>query len=243
MAATNTIRLIDAAASGHRPDRDAALGLVAAPLAPLMEAAETITVDGFGRSVSYSRKVFIPLTQLCRDVCHYCTFAKAPRRLAQPYLAPEEVLAIARAGQAQGCKEALFTLGDKPELRYSVARRALESKGLATTLEYLEQMAGLVFRETGLLPHLNPGSDGAGELTRLRTVSVSMGVMLETASERLSLARRAALRLAGQAARAAARDASCRRRAGDPVHKRPVDRHWRNTPGAHRIIAGPARPA
>ena len=157
MAATNTIRLIDAAAAGHRPDRDAARGLVAAPLALLMEAAEAITVDGFGRSVSYSRKVFIPLTQLCRDVCHYCTFAKAPRRLAQPYLGPEEVLAIARAGQAQGCKEALFTLGDKPELRYGVARRALESKGLVTTLEYLEQMAGLVFRETGLLPHLNPG--------------------------------------------------------------------------------------
>ena len=100
---------------------------------------------------------------------------------------PKKCCAIARAGQAQGCKEALFTLGDKPELRYSVARRALESKGLVTTLEYLEQMAGLVFRETGLLPHLNPGVMERAELTRLRTVSVSMGVMLETASERLSL--------------------------------------------------------
>ena len=187
MAATNTIRLIDAAAAGHRPDRDGALGLVDAPLAPLMEAAEALTVAGFGRSVSYSRKVFIPLTQLCRDVCHYCTFAKAPRRLAQPYLTPEDVLAVARAGQAQGCKEALFTLGDKPELRYTVARRALESKGLSTTLEYLEQMAGLVFRETGLLPHLNPGVMERAELARLRTVSASMGVMLETASDRLSL--------------------------------------------------------
>ena len=119
MAATNTIRLIDAAAAGHRPDHDEALGLVDAPLDPLMEAAEALTVAGFGQSVSYSRKVFIPLTQLCRDVCHYCTFAKAPRRLARPYMSPEEVLAIARAGQAQGCKEALFTLGDKPELRYT----------------------------------------------------------------------------------------------------------------------------
>ena len=187
MAATNTIRLIEAGADGRRLDRDEALGLVDAPLDPLMEAAAAQTVAGFGQSVTYSRKVFIPLTQLCRDVCHYCTFAKAPRRLAQPYMAPEDVLAVARAGQAQGCKEALFTLGDKPELRYAVARRALESKGMATTLDYLEQMAGLVFRETGLLPHLNPGVMERAELARLRTVSASMGVMLETASDRLSL--------------------------------------------------------
>ena len=187
MAATDKIRVIDAAGAGHRPDCAEALGLVDAPLGPLMEAAEAVTVAGFGQSVSYSRKVFIPLTQLCRDVCHYCTFAKAPRRLAQPYLTPEDVLAVAREGHAHGCKEALFTLGDKPELRYVVARRALESKGLATTLEYLEQMAGLVFRETGLLPHLNPGVMTRGELARLRTVSASMGLMLETASDRLSL--------------------------------------------------------
>ena len=181
-----TLRLIDAAAAGRRPDREAAALLVDAPLAALMRAAEELTLAGFGPAVSYSRKVFIPLTQLCRDVCHYCTFAKAPRRLAQPYLSPDEVLAIARAGQAQGCKEALFTLGDKPELRYAVARRALDQHGAATTLEYLERMAGLVFRETGLLPHLNPGVMDREELARLRTVSASMGLMLETASERLS---------------------------------------------------------
>ena len=186
MAATHTLRLIDAAASGQRPDRAAAALLVDAPLAALMQGAEELTVAGFGPAVSYSRKVFIPLTQLCRDVCHYCTFAKAPRRLAQPYLSADEVLAIARAGQAQGCKEALFTLGDKPELRYAVARRSLDQHGAATTLQYLERMAGLVFRETGLLPHLNPGVMDRDELVRLRAVSASMGLMLETASERLS---------------------------------------------------------
>jgi FO synthase len=178
--------LIEDAATGRAPDGAAAFDLVDAPLEPLMRAAEALTVAGFGRIVTYSRKVFIPLTQLCRDVCHYCTFAKAPRQLASPYLSPEAVLDIARAGQAAGCKEALFTLGDQPELRYSMARRALDARGLTTTLEYLQQMAGLVLRETGLLPHLNPGVMDRAELERLRPVSASMGIMLETASERLS---------------------------------------------------------
>ena len=186
MPDTDTMRLIEDAGRGRVPDRAAALGLVDAPLEPLMRAAEALTVAGFGRTVTYSRKVFIPLTQLCRDVCHYCTFAKAPRSLASPYLSPEAALEIARAGQSAGCKEALFTLGDQPELRYSTARRALEARGLTTTLEYLEQVAGLVLRETGLLPHLNPGIMGRAELARLRRVSASMGIMLETASERLS---------------------------------------------------------
>jgi len=185
-ATTDTLRVIDAAADGRRPDADAALGLVDAPLGRLMSAAESLTLAGFGRSVSYSRKVFIPLTELCRDVCHYCTFAKAPRRLPSPYLSPESVLVIARAGQEAGCKEALFTLGDQPERRYSVARRALESHGVATTLELLEQMARLVLSETTLLPHLNAGVMTGADLERLRPVSVSMGLMLETASERLS---------------------------------------------------------
>ena len=91
----------------------------------LLEEAEALTLEGHGRTVTYSRKVFIPLTQLCRDVCHYCTFAKAPRALKSPYLTPEEAVQIARAGAAAGCKEALFTLGDKPELRYAAARRFL----------------------------------------------------------------------------------------------------------------------
>ncbi|HUO82591.1 MAG TPA: 7,8-didemethyl-8-hydroxy-5-deazariboflavin synthase CofG, partial [Gammaproteobacteria bacterium] len=157
-----------------------------APLEALMGAAEQLTLAGFGRTVTYSRKVFIPLTKLCRDVCHYCTFAKVPRRLESPYLSPEQVLAIARAGEAAGCKEALFTLGDQPEKRYPVARKALEAFGVATTLEYLEQVARLVCNETKLLPHLNAGVMNRVDFERLRPVSVSMGLMLETASERLS---------------------------------------------------------
>ena len=163
------------------------LHLERAPAAALTEAAEGLTLEGFGRVVTYSRKVFIPLTRLCRDVCHYCTFAQAPRRLPAPFLAPEQVLEIARAGAAAGCKEALFTLGDKPELRYAAARRALEELGFATTLEYLRHCAERVLRETGLLPHLNPGVMTADDLRALRPVAVSMGLMLESASERLTL--------------------------------------------------------
>jgi FO synthase len=185
-ATTDASRVIDAALDGRRPDTAGALCLVNAPLAALMSAAESLTLDGFGRAVSYSRKVFIPLTQLCRDVCHYCTFAKAPRQLRSPYLSSESVLAIARAGQAAGCHEALFTLGDQPERRYALARQALESRGVTTTLMLLEQMARLVLSETTLLPHLNAGVMTGSDLERLRPVSVSMGLMLETASERLS---------------------------------------------------------
>jgi FO synthase len=151
-----------------------------------MPSAESLTLQGFGTTTTYSRKVFLPLTQLCRDVCHYCTFAKAPRNLRGAYLTPEEVLAIARAGKAADCKEALFTLGDKPEERYTAARQALEEMGAASTLDYLARMAALVLEETGLLPHLNPGVLEATDVQRLRPVSVSMGLMLETASERLS---------------------------------------------------------
>ncbi len=185
MGAARTDRLIADVAAGHRLDDASALLLADAPLESLLPAAESLTLAAFGRSVSYSRKVFIPLTELCRDVCHYCTFAKAPRRVKAPYLSPEAVLEIAREGQKAGCKEALFTLGDQPELRYAVARGFLESRGLSTTLEYLEQMAGLVLRETGLLPHLNPGVMDRAALQRLRPVSASMGLMLESASERL----------------------------------------------------------
>jgi FO synthase len=178
--------VISRATHGERPDAAAALTLEHAPLSALLPAAEALTVAGHGRTVSYSRKVFIPLTQLCRDVCHYCTFAQAPRRLAAPYLSRSEVLAIAQAGATAGCQEALFTLGDKPELRYPAARRALAELGCESTLGYLKQMAEAVFRETGLLPHLNPGVMTAEDLASLRPVAVSMGLMLETASERLS---------------------------------------------------------
>ena len=135
--------------------------------------------------MSYSRKVFIPLTQLCRDVCHYCTFAHPPRSGEPAYLHAEAVLAIARAGARAGCQEALFTLGDKPELRYAAAREALAGLGHETTLSYLAEMAQLVFRETGLLPHLNPGLLSRADIEALRRVSVSQGIMLESAAERL----------------------------------------------------------
>ena len=168
------------------PSDEDALALAACDdLAALRDAAAAIRDAGHGRVVSYSRKVFIPLTQLCRDSCHYCTFAHPPRSGEAAFLSPEEVLAIARAGAAADCREALFTLGDKPELRYRAAREALARLGHATTLSYLAEMAALVLRETGLLPHLNPGVMEAGDIACLRAVSVSQGLMLETASARL----------------------------------------------------------
>ncbi|MCP5467090.1 MAG: 5-amino-6-(D-ribitylamino)uracil--L-tyrosine 4-hydroxyphenyl transferase CofH [Sinobacteraceae bacterium] len=166
---------------------DAVLALAdEADLDAMMSAAAALAVEGFGQRVSYSRKVFIPLTQLCRDVCHYCTFAAPPRPGTAAYLRPEQVLEIARAGAASGCHEALFTLGDKPELRYKQARAELETLGFATTLDYLEHCARLVHEQTGLLPHLNPGVMDAADLRRLRPVAVSMGIMLETTAERLA---------------------------------------------------------
>ncbi|MCP4937300.1 MAG: 7,8-didemethyl-8-hydroxy-5-deazariboflavin synthase CofG, partial [bacterium] len=161
------------------------LNLLEKPLGMLLAQAAGLRDARHGRQVSYSRKVFIPLTQLCRDVCHYCTFAKAPKKLEAAYLSPDQVLAIARAGRKAGCKEALFTLGDKPELRYSIARKVLNKLGYATTIEYLCAMAALVFQETGLLPHLNPGVMNSEEIAALRKVSVSMGIMLESTSRRL----------------------------------------------------------
>ena len=139
-----------------------------------------------GPLVTYSPKVFIPLTTLCRDVCGYCTFARPPRRGERAFLREEEVLEIARAGAAAGCREALFTLGDKPELRYEIAREELRSLGCRTTLEYLARCARLVLDETGLLPHLNPGVMTRADLELLRPVSASMGIMLETTAERLA---------------------------------------------------------
>jgi FO synthase len=138
------------------------------------------------RVVTYSPKVFIPLTKLCRDVCHYCTFARPPRRGERAYMTADEVLAVARAGADAGCHEALFTLGDKPELRYRAARDELATLGCDTTIEYLARMCELVLAETGLLPHVNPGVMTRDELALLRTVSASQGIMLETSSERLS---------------------------------------------------------
>jgi len=156
------------------------------PLAELMATAAEQRDRGKGDIVTYSRKVFIPLTELCRDVCHYCTYAKTPSRLDKIYLLPDDVLKIAEAGKAAGCREALFTLGDKPELRYRAAREALAALGCATTLEYVKQMAQLVLAETGLLPHLNPGVLDREDYESLREVSPSMGIMLESTAERLA---------------------------------------------------------
>jgi len=160
--------------------------LLDAPLDELCAEARRLREIGHGTLVTYSPKVFVPLTTLCRDVCHYCTFARPPRRGERAYLSLDEVLEIARAGAAAGCHEALFTLGDKPELRYRVAREELAALGCETTLEYLSRAARAVLDETGLLPHLNPGVMSRGDLAELRRVSASMGIMLETASERLS---------------------------------------------------------
>ncbi|MFL0671449.1 MAG: 5-amino-6-(D-ribitylamino)uracil--L-tyrosine 4-hydroxyphenyl transferase CofH [Erythrobacter sp.] len=154
-------------------------------LAALTQAARRRRDEAYGELITYSRKVFIPLTTLCRDVCHYCTFAKAPREIPTPYLTFEAVREIARAGAVAGCKEALFTLGDKPELRYRAAREALAAAGCATTADYLERAAKAVFDSTGLLPHLNPGILSRDELIRLREVSASMGIMLESTAQRL----------------------------------------------------------
>lgn len=138
-----------------------------------------------GQVITYSRKVFIPLTHLCRDVCHYCTFARTLKRIEQAYMSIEQVLELCHAGAKAGCQEALFTLGEKPELRYKAARDALAELGYATTLEYVLAVAGRVLRETGLLPHINAGNMTAAEISQLRKVSASMGIMLESASTRL----------------------------------------------------------
>ena len=156
------------------------------PLGELLAEARRIRDHHHGTRVTYSPKVFIPLTMLCRDHCGYCTFAKPPARLgASPYLGPEQVLEIARAGAAAGCSEALFTLGERPEERFPLARDALAGLGHGSTVEYLAEACRLVLTETGLLPHANAGALLPAELAALRKVSASQGMMLESLSERL----------------------------------------------------------
>jgi FO synthase len=161
-----------------------------AQLDQLFDAAARVRDAGLvaaGRPgvITYSRKVFIPLTRLCRDRCHYCTFVTVPHRLPAAYLSPDEVLEIARAGAALGCKEALFTLGDRPEDRWPAARTWLDEAGYADTLSYVRAMAIKVLEETGLLPHLNPGVLSWTDLQRLKPVAPSMGMMLESTADRL----------------------------------------------------------
>ena len=137
----------------------------------LCAVASRLREIGHGRIVTYSRKVFVPLTMLCLDHCHYCTFAKPPARLDSPYLTPEQVVVLAEAGRRLGCKEALFTLGDKPEERYPEARAWLAERGYRSTLEYVRAVAIKVIEETGLLPHLNPGVMSYEQLARLKHVA------------------------------------------------------------------------
>src|ERR687893_3021121 len=153
--------------------------------APAMRTAAGVRDLAVGPRITYSRKVFIPLTRLCRDNCGYCPFAPPPRHGGRAYLTPDEVLKIARAGADAGCKEALFTLGDKPEKRYPEARQELKEIGFESTIEYLVYACELVLKETKLLPHANPGVLSEDEVCSLREVSVSQGMMLEQTSERL----------------------------------------------------------
>jgi FO synthase len=159
--------------------------LLAMPLSEMLAHASALRDEGHGRIQSWSPKVFIPLTQLCRNLCHYCTFSQPPRQGEVCYLTREQVLDIARAGKAAGCTEALFTLGDKPELRFKAAREELAALGHETTLSYLAEVAAAVRDETGLLPHINAGVMTREEMAMLRPVSVSQGLMLESVSDRL----------------------------------------------------------
>jgi FO synthase len=184
--AANWERLSHLLRHGHEPNDREALTLASIDdTAQLSAVAMELRDIGHGNVVTYSRKVFVPLTHLCRDVCHYCTFAKTPKKIDQPYMSIDEVVALCREGAKQGCQEALFTLGEKPELRYSAARKALEEMGYASTLDYLRAVASRVLEETGLLPHINAGCMTAQEISELRQVSASMGIMLESTSERL----------------------------------------------------------
>ena len=152
----------------------------------LFELADTIRKETYRNTVTYSPKVFIPLTKLCQDRCGYCTFAEPPARLEAPYMEPEEILTVAKAGKQTGCHEALFTLGERPELRYPYAKEWLSTRGYSSTIDYLVEMSKLVLEETGLLPHANAGALYHEELLALRDVSASQGMMLESIEPNLA---------------------------------------------------------
>ncbi len=187
--ATNTVRESLARARAGEPLRpEDAYPLARAEGADLwamLDVASALRDHYKGRVVTYSRKVFIPLTNLCRDTCGYCVFVKRPGEPEAHTMTPEEVLAVARAGERQGCKEVLFSLGDKPELKYPSYRRWLHAQGFTTTLAYLRAMCQRVFEETGLLPHANPGQMSEADIAMLRPYNLSMGIMLESISLRL----------------------------------------------------------
>ncbi|WP_144831627.1 7,8-didemethyl-8-hydroxy-5-deazariboflavin synthase CofG [Microbacterium sp. BH-3-3-3] len=186
--------LLAAISTGYRPDVDETEALLHAPLPALFRVASALRDEGLEnagrpRVITYSRKVFVPLTTLCRDRCHYCVFVDTPGQLnllrKPAYMSPEQVLTVVRQGQAMGCKEALLTLGDRPEERWPEARAWLDEHGFASTIDYVAHIARLITAETGMLVHANPGVMHPDELAALRPVSPSMGMMLETTSRRL----------------------------------------------------------
>jgi 7,8-didemethyl-8-hydroxy-5-deazariboflavin synthase CofG subunit len=178
--------LLSRAEAGSRlPTADALLLAEHAATRELLAAARAVRTRGKGTAISYSRKVFIPLTTLCRDYCGYCTFRKDPGEPGAHFMLPEEVLSLAEAGRAAGCKEALFSLGDQPEALFPEAREFLRRRGFARTLDYLAAMCELVLERTGLLPHANPGLMPAQDLARLKESNASVGIMLESVSPRL----------------------------------------------------------
>jgi len=181
-------RALDRIAEGRTPDATEATALLDTPaerLPALLEPASALRDRGHGRRITFSAKVFIPLTTLCRDYCGYCTFRKDPGEPGAFTMTPDQVLALARAGARLGAKEALFSLGDKPEAIFPEHRAFLRSVGHRTTLGYLRDISARVLEETGLLPHANPGLMTERDLASLREVNVSMGIMLESTSERL----------------------------------------------------------
>jgi len=186
--ALRQLAAVDHASSGAPPSPEQAVALLETPsalLPDLLAAAAALRDRGRGRRMTFSAKVFIPLTNLCRDYCGYCTFRRDPGEAGALSMTPEQVLALARAGERLGAKEALFSLGDRPEALFPEHRDFLRRMGHSTTLGYLRDVSALVASETGLLPHANPGVMGERDLAALREINVSMGIMLETASERL----------------------------------------------------------
>lgn len=181
-----TDTLLQRACRGQGVNREEAMALAeAAPLEELLAAASEVREKGKGKTVSFSKKVFIPLTTLCRDYCGYCTFRKDPGQAGAHFMTPEEVLELAEQGRRAGCKEALFSLGDQPERIFPEAREFLRWQGYARTLDYLAAMCELVLERTGLLPHANPGLMDGAALDRLKESNASAGLMLENISVRL----------------------------------------------------------
>src|SRR5215831_1801940 len=184
--ASRNAEVLRRALPGRLVSREEARALAeAASLDELLEAASEVREQGKGKTVSFSKKVFIPLTTLCRDYCSYCTFRKDPGQPGAHYMTPEEVLALAEQGRRAGCKEALFSLGDQPERIFPEAREFLRKQGYARTLDYLAAMCELVLERTGLLPHANPGIMDGAALDKLKDSNASVGLMLENVSVRL----------------------------------------------------------